>query len=155
LKLPQGAYYVIGSLSAPISYLIYWALIALYLTAVSFATNDGVKFGQWFAAIAWSMVPLLFGLAATFVNLLVSDARFLAPELLNPLSFSNLLGIDVEGMSTFQRSVLSLSVTAVWVLGLLIVGHQVLSQRSIVRSAVVVLGPVVAIVLAVVVFASV
>lgn len=155
LKVPQGAYYVLGTLSAPISYLIYWALIALYLTGVSFATNDGVKYGQWFATIAWSMVPLLFGLAATFVNLLVSDARFLAPELLNPLSFSNLLGIDVEGMSTFQRSVLSLSVTALWVVGLLIVGHQVVSQRSIVRSAVVVLAPVVAIVLAVVIFAAV
>jgi|SRR5689334_9736952 len=154
LKLPQGAYYVLGTLSAPISYLIYWALIALYLTAVSFATNDGVKYGQWFATIAWSMVPLLFGLAATFVNLLVSDARFLPPELLNPLSFSNLLGIDVEGSSALERGVLSLSVTALWVVGLLIVGHQVLSQRSIVRSALVVLAPVVAIVLAVVVFAA-
>jgi len=145
MKLPKGAYYVFGTLSAPLSYLIYYALLALYFTAVSFATNDGVKFGQWFAAIAWSMVPLLFGLAATFVNLLVSDARFLPPEQLNPLSFANLLAIDTEGASTLERSLLSVSVIALWVVGLLIVGHQVCSQRSIIRSAVVVLGPIVAI----------
>lgn len=145
LQLPKGAYYIFGTLSAPLSYLIYYALIALYFTAVSFATNDGVKFGQWFAAIAWSMVPMLFGLAATCVNLLVSDARFLPPEQLNPLSFANLLAIDTEGGSTLERSMLSVSVISLWVIGLLIVGHQICSQRSIVRSAVVVLGPIVAI----------
>lgn len=146
LQLPRGIYYVFGTLSAPISYLIAWALIALYFTGVSFATNDGVKYGQWIAMIAWSMVPLLIGLAATFVNLLVSDVRFLPPEQLNPLSFGNLLAIDTEGAPMLERSLLSLSVIALWVVGLLIVGHQVISQRSIVRSAVVVLGPIVALV---------
>jgi hypothetical protein len=154
LQLPQAVYYVFGTLSAPLSYLIFYALIALYFTGVSFATNDGVKYGQWLAMIAWSMLPLLFGLAATVVNLLVSDARFLPPEQLNPLSFGNLLAIDTEGVSMLERSLLSLSVIALWVVGLLIVGHQVCSQRSIVRSAVVVLGPIVAIVVVGVVFAA-
>jgi hypothetical protein len=80
LQLSPTVYGVIGALSAPLSYLIAYALIALYFTGVSFATNDGVKYGQWFAMIAWSMVPLLLGLAATFVNVLVSDSRFLPPE---------------------------------------------------------------------------
>ena len=154
LQLPKGAYYVLGTLSAPLSYLIYYALIALYFTGVSFASNDGVKFGQWFAMIAWSMVPLLLGLAAAFVNLLVSDARFLPPEQLNPLSFSNLLAIDTTGSSTLERSVLALSVVTFWVVGLLVVGHQVLSQRSIVRSALVVLVPIAAIVALVTVIAA-
>ena len=154
LKLPAAFYYVIGTVSAPLSYLIYFALIALYFTGVSFATNDGVKYGQWFAVIAWSTVPLIFGLAATFVNLLVTDARFLPPEQLNPLSFSNLLAIDTEGGSILERTLLSLSVMALWVVGLLIVGHKVCSQRSIVRSAIVVLGPIVAIVAFGVILAS-
>jgi hypothetical protein len=147
LQLSPTVYGVIGALSAPLSYLIAYALMALYFTGVSFATNDGVKYGQWFAMIAWSMVPLLLGLAATFVNLLVSDARFLPPEQLNPLSFGNLLAIDSEGTTLVERSLLSLSVIALWIVGLLVLGHQVLSQRSIVRSAVIVLGPVAAVVL--------
>ena len=152
--VPPAVYAVIGAVSAPVSYLIAYALIALYFTGVSFATNDGVKYGQWFAVSAWSMLPLIFGLLATFANLLVSDARFLPPEQLNPLSFGNLLGIDMEGASSLERFLLSLSVVALWVVGLLIVGHQVLSQRSIVRSAMVVLGPIVAIVLVGVILAA-
>jgi Yip1 domain len=147
LQLSPTVYGVIGALSAVVSYLIFYALIALYFTGVSFATNDGVKYRQWFAMISWSTVPLVFGLVASFVNLLVTDARFLPPEQLNPLSFGNLLGINSDGATLVERSVLSLSIIALWIVGLLVVGHQVLSQRSIVRSAVVVLAPLAAIVL--------
>ena len=138
LQISPTVYGVIGAVTTPLSMLIVYALIALYFTGVSFATNDGVKYGSWFAMIAWSMVPVVLGLVATFVNLLVSDARFLPQEQLNPLSFGNLLGIDSEGASILERSLLSLSVIALWIVGLMIVGYQVLSQRSIVRAAVVV-----------------
>jgi len=124
-----------------------YALIALYFTGVSFATNDGVKYGQWFAMIAWSVMPVIFGLAASFVNLLVSDARFLPQEQLNPLSFGNLFALNSDGAPTSQRILLSLDVTTLWAVVLQIIGYQVFSQRSIVRAAVVVLGPVAAIVL--------
>ena len=129
-------------------------MIALYFTGVSFATNDGVKYRQWFAMIAWSMMPVVFGLVASFVNLLVSDARFLPQEQLNPLSFGNLLGIDSEGASIVQRILLSLDVTTLWVVVLQIVGYQVFTQRSIVRAAVVVLGPLAVIVLVGVIVAA-
>lgn len=147
LQLSPTVYGVIGAVSAPVSYLIGYALMALYFTGVSFATNDGVKFGSWFAMIAWSMLPLAFGLAATFVNLLVNDARFLPPEQVNPLSFGNLLAIDSDNASMLERTLLSFSVIAVWIVGLLIVGHQMFSQRPIAKSAVIVLAPVVVIVL--------
>jgi hypothetical protein len=147
LQLSPTVYGVIGAVTTPLSLLVMYALLALYFTGVSFATNDGVKFGRWFGMIAWSMLPVLFGVAASFVNLLVTDARFLPQEQLNPLSFGNLLGIDSEGATIMERSLLSLSVIALWVVGLLIIGHQVFSQRSIVRSAVVVLAPIVVIVL--------
>jgi hypothetical protein len=146
LQISPSVYGVIGAVSAPVSYLIGYALVALYFTGVSFATNDGVKFGSWFSMIAWSMLPLVFGLAATFVNLLVNDARFLPPEQVNPLSFGNLLGIDSDNASMLERTLLSFSVMALWIVGLLIVGHQTLSQRPIVKSAIVVLAPIVAIV---------
>ncbi len=123
-------------------------MIALYFTGVSFATNDGVKFGQWFAMIAWSMMPVVFGLAATFVNLLVSDARFLPQEQLNPLSFGNLLGHrQRRRLDRSSASLLSLDVTRSGSSCCQVIGYQVFTQRSIVRAAVVVLGPIVVIVL--------
>src|SRR5688572_2928127 len=107
LRISPTIYGVIGIVTGTLWLLIVLAVIGLYFTAVSFATNDGVKFGQWFAMGAWALMPMVFGLAATFVNLLVSDARFLAPEQLNPLSFANLLGIEMEGASQGQIALLS------------------------------------------------
>jgi hypothetical protein len=149
LQISPAVYGVIAAVTTPLSILIVFALVALYLTGVSFATNDGVKYGQWFALVAWSTMPIIFGLGASFVNLLVVDARFLPQEQLNPLSFGNLFGLTTEGegVPISQRILLSLDITTLWSVILQIIGVQVFSQRSIVRAAVVVLGPVAAIVL--------
>ena len=154
LQISPTVYGVIGAVSTSLSILVVLALVALYFTAVSFATNDGVKFGQWFAMISWSMMPVVFGLVASFVNLLVSDARFLPQEQLNPLGFGNLLGIDSDGMPVLQRILLSLDITTLWSVVLQVVGYQVFTQRSIARSAVVVLGPLAVIVLVGVIVAA-
>lgn len=147
LQVSPVVYSVIGAVATPISILIVVALVALYFTGVSFATNDGVKYGQWFAMIAWALMPIVIGLAATFINLLVSDSRFIPQEKLNPLAFGNLLGIDIAGLPRGQRGLLSLDISAIWAVVLLVLGHQVFTQRSIVRAAIVVLGPIVGIVL--------
>lgn len=146
LQLSPTVYGVIGIVTGTLWLFIVLAVIALYFTAVSFATNDGVKFGQWFAMGAWAVMPMVFGLLAAFVNLLVSDARFLAPEQLNPLSFANLLGIETEGASAGQIALLSRDITALWCVLLFVLGYQVFAQRSLVRAATVVLAPLVVIV---------
>jgi hypothetical protein len=147
LRISPTVYGAIGAVSTSISIVAVFALVALYFTGVSFATNDGVKFRQWFAMIVWSTMPVVFGLLATFVNLLVNDARFLPQESLNPLSFGQLLAIDSEGTPIVQRILLSLDITATWGIVLQVIGYQVFTQRSIVRAAVVVLGPLAMIVL--------
>ena len=147
LRISPAVYGVIAAVTSPLAVLIFVALVALYFTAVSFATNDGVKYGQWFAMISWACLPIVIGLAATLINLIVSDARFLPQEKLNPLAFGNLLGIDITGAPTGQRVLLSLDISAVWAVALLVLGHQVFTQRSIVRAATVVLAPIVVIVL--------
>jgi hypothetical protein len=147
LRISPTVYGAIGAASTSISIVAVFALVALYFTGVSFATNDGVKFRQWFAMIVWSTMPVVFGLLATFVNLLVNDARFLPQESLNPLSFGQLLAIDSEGTPIVQRILLSLDITATWGIVLQVIGYQVFTQRSIVRAAVVVLGPLTVLVL--------
>ena len=147
LQVSPVVYSVIGAVAAPISILIVVAIVALYFTGVSFATNDGVKYGQWFAMITWALMPIVIGLAATFINLLVSDSRFIPQDKLNPLAFGNLLGIDIAGLPSAQRGLLRLDISSIWAVVLLVLGHQVFTQRSIVRAAIVVLGPIVGIVL--------
>lgn len=136
-----------GGVSAALSTLVVFAVLALYLTGVSFATNTGIKFKQWFAFMAWCWMPRILAIAATLVNLLVSEARFMPPEAVNPLSFGSLLGLDGEGASSVERGLLGLDVTVIWSLVLGIIGYQTWTQRSLTHATGVVLGPIALIVL--------
>jgi hypothetical protein len=153
MQIPPLAYGFIVAIPAAVAILVLYSLIALYYTGVSFATNDGVKFGQWLALIAWCSLPSVLGLIASLVNLAVSDARFLPAEQLNPLSFGSLLAIDPQGATTVERILLSLDVTVVWSTVLSILGYQAFTQSSIVRAAIVVLAPVTVVVLVASLFA--
>lgn len=146
-QVPPTVLGAVQGISGAIVILIVYALTALYYTGVSFATHDGVKYGQWLALVAWCSLPGIFGLIASFVNLLVTDARFLPPEQLNPLSFGSLLAVDGEGATAVERILLGLDVTVLWAVVLQILGYQAFTQRSMVRATVVVLGPLALIVL--------
>ena len=89
----------------------------------------------------------VFGLLASFVNLQVTDARFLPAERLNPLSFGSLLGLAPQGATTVERTLMALDVTILWSIVLQILGYQAFTQRSVVTSTIVVLGPLAVIVL--------
>lgn len=146
-RIPPTVLGAIQGISGALVILVVYALVALYYTGVSFATHDGVKYGQWFALIAWCSLPAIFGIIASLVNLAVSDARFMPQEQLNPLSFGSLLAIDPQGATVVERILMSLDVTALWATVLQILGYQAFTQRSIVKAAVVVLGPLALIVL--------
>jgi hypothetical protein len=147
LRVPATVLAAAQGVSGVIAILIVYALVSLYYTAVSFATHDGVKFGQWFALIAWCSLPGVLGLLASLVNLAVSDVRFMPREQVNPLSFASLLAIDPQGATIVQRVLLSLDVTVLWAIVLQVLGYQAFTRRSIVRATVVVLGPLALIVL--------
>jgi Yip1 domain len=146
-RIPPSVLGAIQGVSGGIVILIIYALIALYYTGVSFATNDGTKYKQWLALIAWCSLPAVFGLIASFVNLQVTDARFLPAEALNPLSFGSLLALDSQGATIVQRILMQLDVTVLWSVVLQILGYQAFTQRSVVTATIVVLGPLAVIVL--------
>lgn len=147
LQVPPNVLAAIQGVSGALTILIIYALVALYYTGVSFATHDGVKYGQWLALIAWCGLPAVFGIIASLVNLFASDARFLPAEQLNPLSFGSLFAIDPQGATVVERILLSLDVTALWAVVLQILGYQAFTQRSVVKATLVVLGPLAFIVL--------
>jgi hypothetical protein len=152
-RIPASVLGAIQGVAGGIAILAIYALIALYYTGVSFATNDGTKYQQWLALIAWCSLPAVFGLIASFVNLQVTDARFLPAEQLNPLSFGNLLALDTQGATIVERILMQLDVTVLWSVVLQILGYQAFTQRSTVTATVVVLGPLAVIVLIASIFA--
>lgn len=140
-RIPPAVLGTAQGASAAIVILIIYSVIALYYTAVSSATRDGIKFKQWLALIAWCSLPAVFGIIASFVNLQVSDARFLPAERLNPLSFGSLMSLDAEGATFVQQILMQLDVTVLWATVLQILGYQYFTQKSIVTATIVVLGP--------------
>lgn len=152
-RIPPSVLGAVQGASGGLVILIIYALIALYYTGVSFATNDGHKFQQWLALIAWCSLPSVLGYIASLVNLQVTDARFLPAEQLNPLSFGSLLGLDPQGATIVQRILMALDVTVLWSTVLQILGYQAFTQRSITFSTAVVLGPLAVIVLVASLFA--
>jgi hypothetical protein len=146
-QLPQSVIGAIQGVSGAITILAVYALIALYYLGVSFATNDKTKYQQWLALIAWCSLPSMLGIIASLVNLQVTDARFLLPTQLNPLSFGSLLNLDPQGATFVETILMSLDVTILWSTVLQILGYQAFTQRSIAFSTAVVLGPLALIVL--------
>ena len=140
-SLPASAIGAAQGIGGALTILIIYALFALYYTAVSFATNDGHKFKQWLALIAWCSLPGLLGIIASLVNLQVTDGRFLLPTQLNPLSFGSLLGVDQQGATVLETYLMALDVTVLWSLVLTILGYQAFTNRSTAASALIVLAP--------------
>jgi len=145
-NLPGVALGAIGAVTSSIAILLYIFIIALYYTGVSFVTHDGIKLKQWFALICWCTLPVLLGLTASLVNIVFGDARFMLQDDINPLAFGNLLGIDIESPTVLQRSMLGIDLTSLWALVLMVLSYQAWTQRSLVKTLAVVLGPVVVIV---------
>jgi hypothetical protein len=142
----------IGTVFTCIFVVVMMFLPALYLTIVSFATNDGIKLKQWFSLVAWSSLVGVISLIAIVVNLLTSDVTFMPQTEINPIAFASLLGAESAGGGTGAQIVRSLDFTSIWALILTILGYQVFTGRSLFKSAAIVLAPyvvIVAIVLAV------
>jgi hypothetical protein len=146
-QLPPSVMGSIYGVGGAISILIIYAVIALYYLGVSFATNDKTKYQQWLALIAWCSLPTVLGYIASLVNLQVTDARFLLPTELNPLSFGSLLNLDPQGATTVETILMALDVTVFWSVVLQILGYQAFTQRSFTFATAVVLGPLAIIVL--------
>jgi len=140
------AYGAIGAVTGPIGLLIVLFIGALYYTAVSFFSHDGIRLKQWFAFNCWCCLPIVLGILATLVNIVVGDARFMAQDEINPLSFGNLLAMDTADMDPVQRGLLSVDVTTIWAIVLSVLGYQLWTKRSTVATVAVVLGPLVLIV---------
>ncbi len=135
---------VMGSAAAVSAalFLTFWmSLNAAYLAGISLLTDDGFRFKNWFAMICWCALPIIFGNAAALANIFLSDATFLRPDQMNPLSFSSLLDLESAAGSAMRQSVQSLDITALWAIALSVYAYHLWTRRNLLKSALIVLAP--------------
>jgi hypothetical protein len=132
----------VSAFSQTVFVLVWFSVVSLYYTGISFATKDGIKYKQWFAMLAWCALPLVLSFLASLVNMLVSDMRFMPQERINPLAFGALFDIDTTHATVGQRIVLGLDIMTVWSLVLTVLAYQAWTKRSIAVATAVVMGPI-------------
>jgi len=149
---------VTGSLAAAaasVMVLLMLALMAAYLVIVSFVTNDGYRFKHWFSLVSWSSIPIVVAMLASTVNLAVSESAHLPQQELNPLSFANLLALDVSGGGLLAGVLQAVDLTSVWALGLMVIGYRTWTGKSLGSSFLTVAAPLLVIVAVSILFAVV
>ena len=130
-----------GAVSAALFLTLWMFLNAAYLAGISLVTDDGLRLKHWFAMICWCALPIVFGSAASLANIFLSDATFLRPDRMNPLSFSSLLDLDSAAGNAMLQSVQSLDITAAWAIVLTVCAYHVWTRRNLLASALIVLAP--------------
>ncbi len=114
----------------------------LYLKIVSAFRKDRVRYMQWLGLIAWTSVPAVLGSIASIVFILTNDVTFMSQTGINPLTFANLLQLDLTEATTAVSAVLSLSPVNFWSLVLVILGYRTISESGLATAAAVVLAPI-------------
>jgi hypothetical protein len=117
-------------------YTLIMALYALYLRFVSKFSFNELGWKAWFSLVCWTSVPTIFGAIASWVVLLTNSNGQVPMLELNPLSFSNLLGLSVQG-----GPLSVLTPLYVWSFALLALGYQRWTGKSLLSSALLSLAP--------------
>jgi len=125
--------------------LLMLVLTTTYLVIVSFVTNDAYRFKHWFSLVSWSSFPIVVAMLASMVNLAVNDAAHLPQQELNPLSFANLLALDVSGGGLLVAVLQSVDVTSLWALGLMVIGYRTWTGKPLGTSFLIVTAPLLAV----------
>jgi hypothetical protein len=115
----------------PIIFLLY----ALYLNFVSKFSFVQLGWKAWYSLVCWTSIPTVFTALASWAVLLSSSNGQVPQSDLNPLNFSNLLGLEPGGPLS-QLGPLSL-----WSFALLALGYQNWTKKGLVLSALISLAP--------------
>ncbi len=130
-----------ASASSGVFLLLWFFLNSAYLAGVSLVTNDDIRRKQWFAMLCWCALPVVLGHLASVANIFLSDATFLRPDRMNPLSFSSLLNLESAAGNSMRQMLQSMDLTAVWSMGLTVFAYHAWTKKNLFKSALIVLAP--------------
>lgn len=136
----MGVSSVIGALVVtPIVYLVF----ALYYFLVNkVLDSETINFKSWLSLVCWTATPIVFTSLASFINVLIMSDGQLALDSINPISFNSLL-IHLSPADPLFGPLSSWDPMTVWSIVLSVLGYSLWTQKSLVKSAAVVLAPTV------------
>ena len=125
-----------SAVSVFVIYSLIMAIYALYLRFVAKFSFNEMGWKSWFSLVCWTSVPTIFGAIASWVVLLTNSNGQVPMLELNPLSFSNLLGLSIAG-----GPLSVLTPLYIWSFVLLALGYQRWTGKGLLTSTLLSLGP--------------
>jgi membrane protein, antimicrobial resistance system len=125
------------------------ALNALYLSFMAKFSFTQLGWKHWFSLVCWTGVPALFAALASWVVLLTDSNGQIEQAALQPLSVTNLFGIETSNPTLQQFNLMQ-----VWSMALLVLGYHQWTGKNLLTSALITLLPYVVIYGAIMLFTS-
>jgi hypothetical protein len=114
--------------------------VAAYLQLTAKLSGDTkTRFGQWLSLVAWSMLPMLVGLAGQTLNVLWSSTGHIDPESLSVTTLASITGFSAP--KGWLQLVFNYDFMQLWSLALLVIGVSVYQAVPMRRAALLVLSP--------------
>lgn len=134
----MGVSSVVGVLLVtPIVYLVF----ALYYFLVNkVLDSEVINFKSWLSLVCWTATPIVFTGLASLVNVLLMNDGQLALDSINPISFNNLF-IHLTPADPLFGPINSWDPMTIWSIALSVLGYSLWTQKSLVKSAAIVLAP--------------
>lgn len=118
---------------------VIFVLQSTYLSLVSALRGDNYKFTHWFSLVSWTALPFLLSTIGMAVTIMLSPTGQLSVYELDPLALRN-LGMQSEN-SSLQALYSAVSLSMLWSIVLIALGHKQWTESSWLRTGAVVFGP--------------
>lgn len=125
-----------GAIAVALMLLISTSLYAAYLNFISRFSSEDHGYRHWFSLVVWTSIPTIFVALAAWAVLLSSSTGQVAQVDLQVLSLGYLLGLDPGAGALWN-----LNIPQLWSLVLLILGYRHFTAKGMLKSALVVLAP--------------
>jgi hypothetical protein len=139
-NLKPGAFTIITSISTLLVLGLLILITSFYLTVVSAIVDDQYRFKHWVSFATWTSMPSLLALIGMSVNFFTAVNGQIAPHELNLLSLNNLF-FNIDFHSAYFNLLNAYDLTILWSWAIMILGYHTWTQKSLLRSAVIVMIP--------------
>lgn len=138
-SLSQNNMMGFSMLGSIVGVLLIFVVQSTYLSLVSALRGDNFKFSHWFSLVSWTALPFLLSTIGMAVTILLSPSGQLSVYALDPLALRN-LGMQSDN-SSIQALYSTISLSMVWSIVLIALGHKQWTESSWLRTSAVVFGP--------------
>lgn len=116
----------------------------VYILLISKIMDIGLGFKHGVALISWASVVTVFSIIASFVNIFLADGGRLPLEAMDPLTLDALI-FNFSYENSLKSLAGSINLMHLWGYFLMVIGFSVWTKKSMLTSAIIALGPIVAI----------